>query len=173
MSILAMVSLSPFSAAISSSTGATILHGPHQVAQKSTRTGFSLVRTSSTNVASVTFTVLDMDSPQGLVDDRKSVGARAVAAADELGRLVCVRFAVLREPSFRVDRGAAPGARGRARLTVGAVHQVAGREDAVEVGVRSTPLGDHVAVLVQVDLPLHELAAGVVADRDEEARHVQ
>src|SRR4051812_3922978 len=65
MSILAMVSFSPFSAAISSSTGATILHGPHQVAQKSTRTGFSLVRTSSTNVSSVTFTVLAMASPSG------------------------------------------------------------------------------------------------------------
>ena len=60
MSSFAIVSFSLFSAAISSSTGATILHGPHQVAQKSTRTGFSLVRTSSTNDASVTLTVLDI-----------------------------------------------------------------------------------------------------------------
>src|SRR4051812_44014711 len=172
MSILAMVSFSPFSAAISSSTGATILHGPHQVAQKSTRTGFSLVRTSSTNVASVTFTVLDMVSPSGGLNAGKSVSARAVAAADQLGRLVRVRFAVLREPSFRVDRRAAPGARGGDRLPVGAVDQVAGREDAVQVRVRAAALGDDVAVLVQLDLPLHELAARVVADRDEEARHV-
>src|SRR3954469_5046608 len=135
MSILAMVSFSPFSAAISSSTGATILHGPHQVAQKSTRTGFSLVRTSSTNVASVTFTVLDMVSPSGWSKAGKSVGARAIAAADQLGRLVGVGLAVLGEPSFRVDRGAAPGTRGGDRLPVGAVHQVAGREHAVEVRI--------------------------------------
>src|SRR5436305_1911706 len=56
MSSLATVSLSPCSAAISSSTGATILQGPHQVAQKSTTTGLSLPRTSSAKVASVTFT---------------------------------------------------------------------------------------------------------------------
>src|SRR3954470_16333188 len=56
MSSLATVSLSPCSAAISSRTGATILQGPHQVAQKSTTTGLSLPRTSSAKVASVTFT---------------------------------------------------------------------------------------------------------------------
>ncbi len=39
MSILATLSFAPCSEAISSSTGATILHGPHQVAQKSTSTG--------------------------------------------------------------------------------------------------------------------------------------
>src|ERR671928_2179603 len=55
---LAIVSLSPCSAAISSSTGATILHGPHHSAQKSTRTGLSLPSTSSAKVASVTVTVL-------------------------------------------------------------------------------------------------------------------
>src|SRR4051794_7834553 len=56
MSSLATVSLSPCSAAISSRTGATILQGPHQVAQKSTTTGLSLPRTSSAKVASVTVT---------------------------------------------------------------------------------------------------------------------
>src|SRR3954465_11511541 len=55
---LAIVSLSACSAAISSSTGATILHGPHHSAQKSTRTGLSLPRTSVANVASVTVLVL-------------------------------------------------------------------------------------------------------------------
>src|SRR5918997_4201466 len=59
----ATVSLSPCSAAISSRTGATILHGPHQVAQKSTTTGFSLPRTSSAKVASVTFTGTLMGGP--------------------------------------------------------------------------------------------------------------
>src|SRR5437764_114249 len=55
---LAIVSLSPCSAAISSSTGATILHGPHHSAQKSTRTGLSLPRTSLAKLESVTVTVL-------------------------------------------------------------------------------------------------------------------
>src|SRR5262249_173094 len=40
-------------AAIFSISGATILHGPHQVAQKSTTTGFSFLRTSCSNVSSV------------------------------------------------------------------------------------------------------------------------
>ena len=34
-------------------SGATILHGPHQVAQKSTTVGLSFLRTSSSKVASV------------------------------------------------------------------------------------------------------------------------
>src|SRR4051812_29644990 len=51
-------SLSPCSPAISSSTGATILHGPHHSAQKSTRTGLSFCSTSVANVASVTVLVL-------------------------------------------------------------------------------------------------------------------
>ena len=60
MSSLATVSFSAFSPAISSSTGATILHGPHQVAQKSTRTALSLFRTSSLNelvVTSIVFAI--------------------------------------------------------------------------------------------------------------------
>src|SRR5215213_7769367 len=55
---LAIVSLSPCSAAISSRTGATILHGPHHSAQKSTSTGLSLSSTSSAKLASVTVLVL-------------------------------------------------------------------------------------------------------------------
>src|SRR4051794_26331326 len=55
---LAIVSLSLCSAAISSSTGATILHGPHHSAQKSTSTGLSLPRTSLAKLESVTVTVL-------------------------------------------------------------------------------------------------------------------
>src|SRR6186997_432980 len=42
------------SAAMRSSTGATAWHGPHHSAQKSTRTGFSLWRTSSSKVEVVT-----------------------------------------------------------------------------------------------------------------------
>src|SRR3954447_9878912 len=55
---LAIVSLSLCSAAISSSTGATILHGPHHSAQKSTSTGLSLPSTSGAKLASVTVLVL-------------------------------------------------------------------------------------------------------------------
>src|SRR4051794_35847263 len=55
---LAIVSLSPCSAAISSRTGATILHGPHHSAQKSTSTGLSLPSTSLAKLVSVTVTVL-------------------------------------------------------------------------------------------------------------------
>src|SRR3954454_10030210 len=55
---LAMTSFWPCSAAISSSTGATILHGPHHSAQKSTSTGLSLPSTSAAKLASVTVTVL-------------------------------------------------------------------------------------------------------------------
>src|SRR6476469_7813958 len=47
--------LSPYCSLISSRIGATLRHGPHHVAQKSTSTGFSLMRTSSAKVASVVF----------------------------------------------------------------------------------------------------------------------
>src|SRR6185312_8841576 len=57
MSSFATVILSLFSPAISSSTGATILHGPHHSAQKSTTTVLPLLRTSLSKVASVTSTV--------------------------------------------------------------------------------------------------------------------
>src|SRR5438874_2298512 len=52
-SSLAMRTLS-FSEAISSRTGATMRHGPHQVAQKSTKTGVPDLRTSCSKFASVT-----------------------------------------------------------------------------------------------------------------------
>src|ERR1700712_1558420 len=69
MSSLATVILSPCSWAISSRTGATILQGPHQVAQKSTRTGLSLFSTSSEKVESVTVTGLPIGDPP---EDRRS-----------------------------------------------------------------------------------------------------
>src|SRR6185312_1848083 len=58
----ATVSAPTFSLAISSSTGATILHGPHHVAQKSTSTGTLLDSTSSENESSVTATVAEVFS---------------------------------------------------------------------------------------------------------------
>src|SRR5689334_17494319 len=53
-SSLATVIKSPRSEAMSSMMGATILHGPHQVAQKSTSTGLLLDKTSVAKVASET-----------------------------------------------------------------------------------------------------------------------
>src|SRR3954463_10623600 len=50
---LVMVSWSPSSAAISSSTGAIILHGPHHSAQKWTSTGADEPVTASSKVAVV------------------------------------------------------------------------------------------------------------------------
>src|SRR6478736_6093101 len=47
--------VSPYCSLISSRIGATLRHGPHHVAQKSTSTGLSLMRTSSAKVASVVF----------------------------------------------------------------------------------------------------------------------
>src|SRR6476646_10116067 len=46
---------SPYSAAIASRDGAIWRHGPHQAAQKSTRTGLSFLRTSCSKESSVTF----------------------------------------------------------------------------------------------------------------------
>src|SRR4051812_26303876 len=58
----ATVSFSECSTAISSSTGATILHGPHHSAQKSTSTGLSDAKTSVWNDESVTVFV---EAPTG------------------------------------------------------------------------------------------------------------
>src|SRR5882724_2251067 len=162
MSSLATVILSGCSAAISSSTGATILHGPHQVAQKSTRTGFSLDSTSSAKVLSVTVTVLPaMVSPVSGVTG-------SVDADGEVGVGNGLAFG---EPPFRVDGGGTAGAGRGDRLTVGAVDQVARREHAVQVGVAGPADGPHVAFGVRVDLADDQLAARVVADRHEHAAH--
>src|SRR5882757_9230064 len=159
MSSLATMILSGCSAAISSSTGATILHGPHQVAQKSTRTGFSLVSTSSAKVLSVTVTVLPaMVSPVSGLRLPGSVDAdREVTVGNFRGN-----FGAFGEPPFRVDgRGTAGSGRGDG-LTVGAVHQVACREHTVQVGVGGAADGAHVAVRVRVHLAQDQLAARVV-----------
>src|SRR5271154_3017581 len=53
-SIFITLSLPLYCTATSSTTGANALHGPHQAAQKSTRTGCSDCNTSCSNVASFT-----------------------------------------------------------------------------------------------------------------------
>src|SRR3954453_13197449 len=62
---LATVIFSACLDAISSRTGATILHGPHHSAQKSTSTGLSDVRTSLWKLVSVTVLVVaPTDAPR-------------------------------------------------------------------------------------------------------------
>src|SRR5690625_7855740 len=56
--------LSAYSAAISSKIGATWRQGPHQGAQKATRTGLSALRTSASKVASVARCVWDILTAQ-------------------------------------------------------------------------------------------------------------
>src|SRR6266508_1064924 len=81
----ASVSLSSCSPAISSRTGATILHGPHHSAQKSTSTALSDWRTSISNVESVTVVALlifvmrwGASSPSHLhLLERRKLGAAA------------------------------------------------------------------------------------------------
>src|SRR5690606_3804610 len=59
-SILQTFSLPAYSSASSSRTGAIILQGPHQVAQKSTSTGPEAFRTSSSKLASLTCTTCSL-----------------------------------------------------------------------------------------------------------------
>src|SRR5699024_10654499 len=56
----ANVNLPSYSPASSSSTGATILHGPHHSAQKSTRTGPEADNTSCWKLSSLTFTIFSL-----------------------------------------------------------------------------------------------------------------
>src|SRR5687768_7969684 len=137
---LTTLSLSLFSAAISSSTGATILHGPHHSAQKSTRTGLSLCRTSAVKSASVVVFVavpIGCSSGVGCRDvldggGRAAGAARHLRAVRRLGRDGVVeadgrlRRGVLEhgQVALGVERRGAAGARGGDRLAVGVVDQV-------------------------------------------------
>src|ERR671910_2696386 len=77
-------------AASFSISGATMRHGPHHSAQKSTITGFSLWSTSASNVASVTSGTLD-DIRIPFLCVRRSAGAL-------LQQSVGVEDAVVHEP---------------------------------------------------------------------------
>src|SRR5690606_10902927 len=146
------ISTASDSAAISSRTGATFLHGPHQSAQKSTRTGFSDSSTSVWKSASLTALM----APMGILLWLLVVG---------LGLL----FAQTGDEALGVERGRAAGARGCHRLLVGVVDEVARGEDALEVRARRRRVDLDVTGLVQFDLALEQLRARVVADRDEQA----
>src|SRR3954470_22041022 len=169
---LAIVSLSPCSAAISSSTGATILHGPHPSAQKSTRTGLSLPRTSLAKLSSVTFTVLPAMGRTPCLARKVPVGEPARWSVYARGPGPGERSALverLGQPALGVDRrrGAGPG-RGDG-LPVDVVDHVTAGEHAVDVGARGRVLDLDVAGVVELELPREQLAARVVPDRDEDA----
>ena len=66
----------------------------------------------------------------------------------------------------------AAGAGGGDGLAVGVVDQVAGGEDAGQVGRRGAGLDQDVALVVELDLALEQLRARVVADRDEQPGRV-
>src|SRR5882672_4019682 len=171
-----MAIVSEYSAAISSSTGATIRHGPHHVAQKSTRTSLSLPSTSAAKVPSVTVKVFPAISvsPWGRTEVSGAGPGRGVATADQLGGEVGVTFAVLGQPALGVDRGRTSGAGRGHRLAVGVVHQVACGEHTVQVRVAgAAPLrvGHHITLVVHIDLTAHQRTAWVVADRYEHAGH--
>src|SRR3954447_13359363 len=163
---LAIVSLSPCSAAISSSTGATILHGPHHSAQKSTSTGLSLPSTSLAKLVSVTVTVLPAigRSPSRLAW-KCSVGEpierRFYARPTEGSALV----EGLGEPALGVDGRSGAGTRRGDRLAVDVVDDVAAGEDTVDVGARARVLDLDVALVVELELAGEQLAARVAAGR--------
>src|SRR4051794_21844935 len=163
---LAMVSFSACSAAISSSTGATILHGPHHSAQKSTSTGLSLPSTSLAKLASVTVTVLPamVVLPLLVLDirvcrenrrDRRSMPGSALVEG-------------LGEPALGVDRGGHTGAGRGDGLAVDVVDHVTAGEDAVDVRAGAGVLHLDVPLVVQLELAGEQLAARVVADGHEE-----
>src|SRR3954453_17319138 len=167
-----MVSLSACSAAISSSTGATILHGPHHSAQKSTSTGLSLPRTSLAKLASVTVTVLlpaMRCSLSLLVCPPMRTGgemdlcpttplqgpAAAASGAGAEGPFLSPRSALVEgfgEPTLGVDRRGGSRAGRRDRLPVDVVDDVATGEHAVHTGAGGRVVHHHVPLVVQLQL---------------------
>src|SRR3954451_22738727 len=156
---LAIVSLSPCSAAISSRTGATILQGPHHSAQKSTSTGLSLPSTSLAKLVSVTVTVLPAIGRSPFRGLPEVLGGRTRPAVD-----VCPSALVegVGEPALGVDRRRGAGARRGDGLAVDVVDDVATREDAVDVRACTRVLDLDVALVVELELTGEQFAARVV-----------
>src|SRR3954452_18440810 len=184
----AIVSLSPCSAAISSRTGATILQGPHHSAQKSTSTGLSLPSTSLAKLVSVTFTVLPAIGRSPSVDWLVLPGGRTRPEVDlcpvpvrkltpslrgvrGTGSLPLVEG--LGEPALGVNRRSGTRAGRGDGLAVDVVDDVAAGEDAVDVGAGAGVLDLDVALVVELELPGEQLAAGVVTDGHEQPADVQ
>ena len=72
-----------------------------------------------------------------------------------------------------VEGGDGAGAGGGDRLAVGRVDDVAGGEDAGQVGARGAAVDRDGALRGEVELAVHEVRARVGADRDEQAADVE
>src|SRR5690606_26504941 len=189
VSSLANVMASPCCAATSSTIGDICLHGPHQSAQKSTRTGLSDCSTSLSKLLSVTsVTLLIAHSFRAVgrgvpsagtapADARRRSDQRALGlggvrlGAVGLGGLG-LRTACLVEvgevPLGVQGRGAA-GPGGGDRLTVDVIDGVAAREDTGQVRLGGRVLDEDVALRVELDLSGQDLGARVVPDGDEQS----
>src|SRR5690348_13245394 len=144
---------SPYSAAIASRDGAIWRHGPHQAAQKSTRTGLSLLRTSCSKESSVTF--FRVPATAGSLTRWCDGGRGSDGGLLRLGPLLAVCESG--EEALGVQGGGATGAGRSDRLAVCVVDDVAGAEDSGEVGPGRGGVHLEVALLVQVQLALEEL----------------
>src|SRR5208283_5713082 len=72
------------------------------------------------------------------------------------------------EPALRVDRRHASRARGRDRLPIDAVGNVAGGKHAIDAGVGRSRFHLQVADLVHLELALEERGVWLMTDRDED-----
>src|SRR4051812_6302164 len=155
--------LSECSAAIWSRIGPTARHGPHHSAQKSTRMVFSLLRTSCSKLESVTERAADIVLFSLCGGREFEIAGCAFNGAGQQVLWECG------EVVLRVEGGDRPGRCGGDRLTVGRVDDVACCEDAGQVGLRAAAVDRDGALRGQVELTVHQVHAGVVSDRDEQA----
>src|SRR5438309_5158301 len=131
-SILPTFTLPWYSVASSSTIGAIARQGPHQVAQKSTRTGLSDFSTSWSKFASVTSTIplpamfsFSYVVNVALSADASSEGAAAFGDLDE-----CFPFG---RPTFYRNTGIGCEGRGKSRKEVGSPETVKPKRRDVEV----------------------------------------
>src|SRR5690349_8870350 len=130
--------LSACAMASSSRTGATARQGPHQGAQKSTRTGLSFWRTSASKVASVvslmapTRGLLSVVLRLGKGSCGRSVGERGLVDERRVGGR-CPGVVAVGQEALGVQGRRTARTGGGDRLPVGVVDQVAGSEDAGQV----------------------------------------
>src|ERR1019366_2914986 len=174
-------SLPACSSAISSSTGAIILHGPHHSAQKSTSTGTSEDLTCSSKLASLRLVIFSLmvlvpSGPgrgravvtvgTGYVNHRRAdlipASGGCAAASVARGRLVL-------EPAFGVDGRHAARSGGGDGLAVAGVLDVAAGENALHVGVGGGAHRPQVAAVLHVELALEDGGVGLMADGHEQA----
>src|SRR3979411_531968 len=99
MFILTTFSSSPRSLAISSTTGATIRHGPHHGAQKSTRTGTSASMTSAWKLTSVTSATMAIATPCEVQRDTSKSIASAGSWRDGCPSRVPLAFISVADPT--------------------------------------------------------------------------